>query len=681
MKPRILPRCSIFQFTGAIRLPGALALATAFVTPLPAAILVTGSNSPANADWEDGAVMNGTIGDSGIGTLTLDSGSTLGSSSATIGSGSNGKGTATVSGINSAWQNSGNLFLGSSATGILTIETGAKVVTNGNSFVGYMTGGNGTATVNGTNSLWQNTGNLFLGQSGTAVLKIEAGGKVSNFHANINSGSATVTGTGSLWQNTGSLDVGFAGTAALNIENGGKVSNSGTNLGFRAGSSGSLTVTGTGSLWENSGSVIVGFDGTGILKIEDGGKVTTTHATIGFNSGSNGTATVKGIGSVWQNDGMLSVGNDGTGILKIEDGGKFTSDLATIGNHGTLSVTGAGSLWESTRDLMVGSGGTGTLKIEAGGRVVSPSAYVGFNAGDVGIVTVSGAGSIWRNEGDLILGFGGSGILNIEAGGVVSVGDGLGNLDLARDFSDPSALNIGNNNAPGQLMAAEVTSTGDAAVNFNHTAASYNFTTKISGSAAVNQIGTGTTTLGSVNTYAGTTRVTGGKLIITGSINGSTGIIVNDAELELAAGNILKDSAYITLENASLITRGNRETMGALTGLAGANLLDLKSVGNILHFADSSSATWTDSLTILDWTGKSSGGGADQVFFGSNAAGLTPAQLAKITFLNPTINGTSFPGIFVANMLSSGEIVAIPESSTGLLVICSILGLGVRRRR
>src|SRR5205085_1665247 len=50
-----------------------------------------------------------------------------------------------------------------------------------------------------------------------------------------------------------------------------------------------------------------------------------------------------------------------------------------------------------------------------------------------------------------------------------------------------------------------------------------------------------------------------------------------------------------------------------------------------LSFADSSSETWTPgaTLVIVNWNGNPSGGGAEQLKFGSNASGLTASQLAQ----------------------------------------------------
>jgi hypothetical protein len=64
---------------------------------------------------------------------------------------------------------------------------------------------------------------------------------------------------------------------------------------------------------------------------------------------------------------------------------------------------------------------------------------------------------------------------------------------------------------------------------------------------------------------------------------------------------------------------------------------------------------WENSalLTIEGWNGSVSGGGAHQVFFGSNSTGLTSSQVAQVRFHNP--NGAN--GYYPATLLNTGEIV------------------------
>ncbi|HXS67641.1 MAG TPA: fibronectin type III domain-containing protein, partial [Candidatus Polarisedimenticolia bacterium] len=78
----------------------------------------------------------------------------------------------------------------------------------------------------------------------------------------------------------------------------------------------------------------------------------------------------------------------------------------------------------------------------------------------------------------------------------------------------------------------------------------------------------------------------------------------------------------------------------------------------IVHFADSSGQAWGSGiLHIRNWQGSLTGQGSNQVFFGNNAAGLTPAQVAQIRF-------DYFPSTeYTAKILPTGEVVPNPSGA------------------
>ena len=79
---------------------------------------------------------------------------------------------------------------------------------------------------------------------------------------------------------------------------------------------------------------------------------------------------------------------------------------------------------------------------------------------------------------------------------------------------------------------------------------------------------------------------------------------------------------------------------------------------SVVHFADSSSMTWSNDpvLFIANWSGSLFGGGAQQIIFGSSSTALTAAQLAQIQFQNPA--GLA-AGTYPARILSNGEVVPV----------------------
>ena len=112
------------------------------------------------------------------------------------------------------------------------------------------------------------------------------------------------------------------------------------------------------------------------------------------------------------------------------------------------------------------------------------------------------------------------------------------------------------------------------------------------------------------------------------------------------AGLVLKGGT-VSLPAASSVTLGTLD-------VAGNGTLQMGSSGT-LHFAASSGVAWTagKTLTISGWVGGAYGGGADQIYVGASAGGLTASQLAQIKWINPFGSG-DVTGAF---QLPSGEIV------------------------
>jgi fibronectin-binding autotransporter adhesin len=209
------------------------------------------------------------------GALTLDTGATFSTISATVGA--SGAGTLSVSG--------GAVFTAS----ILSIA--------GN------TGSTGKVTVTGAGSKVIGINDISI-DGGTGSLSILAGGAASDIQGAVGStagghATATVDGAGSTWTNQNSFSVATAGTGALTISNGGAVANLDAFIAGASGSVGAVTVTGAQSSWASSGALSVGFLGRGTLLIQNGGVVSDNSAVLGSSAGAEGDATVDGAGSTW----------------------------------------------------------------------------------------------------------------------------------------------------------------------------------------------------------------------------------------------------------------------------------------------------------------------------------------------------------------------------------------------
>ena len=118
--------------------------------------------------------------------------------------------------------------------------------------------------------------------------------------------------------------------------------------------------------------------------------------------------------------------------------------------------------------------------------------------------------------------------------------------------------------------------------------------------------------------------------------------------------------------------------MGAVT-LSSNSIIDFGGGASVIAFADSSTQTWTGTLSIYNWSGAVGGNGTDQLYFGTDATGLTATQLGQIAFYSDS--GTTFLGTAgYANDLD-GELAPVPEPSTWFAAALAFGGLGFTQLR
>ncbi len=418
---------------------GAVTNTTGIVGNLASGHVTVGGGTGAST-WTSSGEL--TVAHFGTGTLTITGGGVVANTNGYVGRDGGSQGTVSVGGGtgSSTWTNSGELTVGNTGTGTLSI-IGGGVVANTNGYVGRNAGFQGTVMIGGGtgSSTWTNSSDLLVGFSGDGTLNITGGGTVNNVNGQIGSGNnsqGTVTvggGTGSsTWNNSSELTVGNSGTGTLTITGGGTVTNSIGRVGLNTGSQGAVTVGGgTGSsTWTNSSTLHVGNSGTGTLTITGGGTVNNVIGEIGSGNNSQGTVTVGGGtgNSTWTNSSELYVGSSGAGTLNITGGGTVTNSFGRVGHNagsqGAVTVGGGtgSSTWNSSNALHVGNSGTGTLTITGGGTVTNTTGGVlGTLASGHGTVTVGGGtgSSTWNNSGGLNVGYFGTGTLNIIGGGTV----------------------------------------------------------------------------------------------------------------------------------------------------------------------------------------------------------------------------------------------------------------------
>lgn len=318
------------------------------------------------------------------GSLDILGGGQLESSAGNvIGGGAGSSGAVTVDGIGSSWQLSGpiaRLNVGSSGEGTLTITNGGEVLNADSSFavtIGENAGSNGTVTVDGAGSNFTNIdSSITVGQSGTGTLNILNGGTVSNAFGSIGGsaggeGTVTVDGAGSSWNNTKQiLFLGESGSGTLNIINDGVVnvdSDSRTVLLGRYGSSSGTLNIGNGSAAGILNAAAVN-SGSGTATLNFNHNESNYFFTDDSTSGGDtiritGTTDVNFVGS---GTTYLSGNNTYTGSTNISSGKLVLYNGGTLGNNSAVTV-GSGAMLESLYDLTIGSlAGNGIVDMDTG---------------------------------------------------------------------------------------------------------------------------------------------------------------------------------------------------------------------------------------------------------------------------------------------------------------------------
>lgn len=411
------------------------------------------------------------VGDTNLGTLTIDAGGTVSNDWAYVGNTATGVGTVTVQGTDgsgnaSTWTNAGQFYIGADtgSNGTLNILNGG-VVTNGMGvLIANENGSTGTVTVSGPGSTWDSA-RLFsfqIGSGGNGTLQINIGGVVRSGQGIIGRevgsvGQVTVTGPGSTWAPDNNIYVGFEGTGTLDVLDGATVSTENTGggaatiyIGLESGSQGTVNVsssTGNTSTLSVTDDLRVGVNGSGTMTVEKGGLVIVgDNVHIGDGATANGTlhlngdATGRGIvetGSVIAGDGTVNLDLNG-GILRANrDEANFLNGFAglTVGTEGAWFDTNTYTIGIST--AFTGTStfnklGAGTLVLTGNSSTFTGDATV--NAGTLQMDGVLG-GTMDVQSGARLTGIGQVGVTTNR--GVIAPGhsSSLGTLTIAGNYT------------------------------------------------------------------------------------------------------------------------------------------------------------------------------------------------------------------------------------------------------
>ncbi|MBX9743137.1 MAG: hypothetical protein K2W99_06340 [Chthoniobacterales bacterium] len=241
----------------------------------------------------------------------------------------------TLSGSNSLWTNSGEVAIGyAGAKNSLTVNGGTVVDYNG--YVGYLaTSSNNSVIINGANSLWINSGNLYLGYQGPGnTITITNGGQVVDGNGYVGYGSnsynnAVFVGPNSIWSNSGNLYIGTTNNTTA--------------------------TTGQGSVTVNNGTVVAQNIYVGKTSSYNSGGSVTLAKNLYLQGGKTGKATLSYVGADVVTVGSTILGN---GYIKIDgDTVNFTGTNNYTGTTKILSGTAIASTATAfgTSDVFLGA--------------------------------------------------------------------------------------------------------------------------------------------------------------------------------------------------------------------------------------------------------------------------------------------------------------------------------------
>ncbi len=626
-------------------------------------------------------IAAGTVGattsTSALGTGTVTLGDTSGSANATL----LGDGHTFGNAIAVAAGSSGTLTIGNSGnasavfSGAVTLNNNLTLASNGNGSVklsGGVTGtGNITLRATGAGSgtfldttLVNNTGTITNSGTGTGGVTIAAllGGNVTQLIQNSATSSLTLNVAnnnafvGSVAVNAGTLFM--AKASALNAANVVSVAsgatfdingNSETIAGLNTGTG---TVTNSGALKTltlgGSGNYIFGGNITG---------TTPANMALAISLTSGGSQTLNGAsnyaGGTTLNSGTLIVNNAsaiGTGALTVTANstlGNTSGNAITLANTNNINLTGGTLTFSGPNDLSFGNNvvamtGNRTISVTGGGTLTIGSITEdtpprNFTKSGNGTLILIGASTY-------------TGTTNIS-NGTLQLGNGgaTGSVSINSTISDGGNLAFNRNNAV--VQGTDFTSA------------------VISGAGTITQLGSGSLTLNSANTYAGGTTLSAGTLNINNAGTG-TGSAIGTGKLTISGVSTIDNTSgsAITIStnnleawNSSFTFLGSNDLnlgTGAIT-LGGSGTLTASAstltVGGSLDLGPGNNNTRT--LTI--------NGGGNVIFngvvqnTGTNASGsLTYAGTGTLTLNgNDTYSGTT--------TLSSGTVAIGNDNAFG----------------
>ena len=678
----------------------------------------------------------------GTGTLVQTGGDVVVASFLTIGDDLGASGNYQLSGGSLKADNTilGGGFLGTPGAG----GTGSFVQTGGSFQTGFLNMGGGGFTQKGQGSYTLSSGQLIIdnnlvmgnGVGGSAQFT-QTGGSVQvnspGFGAYVHNGTYSMSGGTLSVANT--VYVGDAGIGVLNVSGGSlsaaSIANKGT-LNYSAGSiasdisngptgvvnfSGAGTRVLTGTLF-NQGSVVLSGPGDAQVSSlsQQGGTVslgannlivTTDYTSTGFDTGNsfNRRAGVTGAGKI-------SAGGSAPGVAQtLAAGGPPTSGDTSI-EFGSLRLGQSATAFYSIQNTTNSGGPTlrGAIQTSANGSNLTDPRLsgTGVTAGNWGPVGPGG------NSGALAATFtaSSSGALVNQKVAIVNNFENTNSqlLSFSAKAYTPAVAQL---NTPtlnfGIVHVGDVVTNQAVSVSNTTTATALNDTLRASLSAVGSPFANNSS--GSTNVAAGATDV---STLQVGLSTANAGIYSTSATLLLASSNADMSDLILTSQNVALNAQVNNYAKAGLakTGGAGsfsggamsytlnfgtlvqgmAGLSSLLAVQNLaLGPADLLAGTFNlGTVGLSDNFSVSGFGGFAGIAAGDSSGGLNVnfgsgilGSFDKIIALSPVgSNASGYSGALDSVQLHLvGNVVAVPEPGTYLLMFTGLLGLALAARR
>jgi fibronectin-binding autotransporter adhesin len=617
--------------------------------------------------------------------------------------------------------------------------TGGKMVKNdsntltlsgANTFTGGLTINAGTVRLNHASA--PGTGTLTI--AGGAIDNTTAATiTLANNNAQNWNGNFTFTGTRSLNLGTGAVTMNASREVTVNANTltvGGVIS--GNTFGLTKLGSGNLVLTGantyTGTTVVNAGGALFASNANA-LGSTDAGTTVNSGGQLRLNSGAGGSITFAAEALTINGPGAGATGAT-RGALSNDAGNNTYTGQITLGSDSAINFRGANTL---TLDVASGDAiRLGAYTLSLNNDNVAAVLNVNDSINGSGGVTVDGAGggTAKLNAANTYTGTTTLKTSTLALGNVNALQSSTLETSPSGSGGRGLTFTVGGNNTYnlGGLSGDLAINIGGNTLSVGANNANTTTTGVLSGAGGLIKVGNGTLNLGNTQLYTGTTTVNAGllKVISGGNISSSSTTVNNGGALDVGgtagsvqvnSGGLLKGSGSagaVTFQSGSLLNPGNSPgtltaasatvlggstynwEISALTGTAGTNW-DLFSVGGLLNMdgvtsankwnlvvtGDSGFAGWTDTNSYsyvfaqaASVSGFSSTVGTDVTsLFNITTSGISSKPNASFN-----VNGDFKVVVGSANGFTTLNLMAVPEPSSGSLLLAGIGSLLVLRR-